>query len=239
MKKQISFWMLFVLFCPALKATVFSYNVSAIIPDGDLNGYQNSQTLSGLQPYVTDVNITLNVAGGFNGDFYAYLSHNQRIAILLNRVGRSTTSSVGYPDAGFGPDALANSFRLDDQAGNDVHWYRTFAYVVNGSGQLTGQWQPDGRAIDPLSAGSTFSSAPRANTLDVFNGMDPNGLWTLFVADVSPGGEASLLGWGLELTAVPEPSSAILTGFSILAGLLCVARHRTRCAWFKVKQAEA
>src|SRR2546421_12821122 len=113
MKKQIGFWMLLVLLCPAAQATIFSYNVSATIPDGDLNGYQNSQTLGGLQPYITDVNVTLNIASGFNGDFYAYVSHNQRSAILLNRAGRSSTSSVGYPDAGFGPDGLGNSFKFD------------------------------------------------------------------------------------------------------------------------------
>jgi len=45
---------------------------------------------------------------------------------------------------------------LDDQAANNIHFYRRFGYALNGSGELTGTWQPGGRAIDPLSAGSAF-----------------------------------------------------------------------------------
>src|SRR6476660_320916 len=73
-------------------------NVSSIIPDGDLNGIQSSTTLSGLPNTITDVNVTLTLSGGFNGDFYAYLFHNSTSSILLNRVGRTSASSVGYPD---------------------------------------------------------------------------------------------------------------------------------------------
>ena len=220
MNKQISYGLFALLLCCNAGATTFSYSVNAIIPDGDLNGYQNSQPLSGLPPVSTDVNVTLNLSSGFNGDFYAYLSHNNAIAILLNRVGRSSASSVGYPDAGFGLDSLATSFTLDDQAGHDVHLYRSFPFALNSSGQLTGQWQPDGRAIDPLSAGSVFDGAARSSTMGVFNGMDPNGLWTLYLADVSPGGEGTLVGWGLQITAVPEPASLTLLGCAVLAVLL-------------------
>src|SRR5438132_4658410 len=93
------------------QATVFSYNVNNIngtIPDGDFNGYQSSQNISGLLGNTLDVNVTLNVSGGFNGDLYAWVSHNNIKAILLNRVGRTSSSSVGYPDAGFGLDASQN-----------------------------------------------------------------------------------------------------------------------------------
>src|SRR5437867_9316147 len=169
MKKQIGFSLVLLAFGFSTQGMTLSYNVNATIPDGDLNGYQNSQTVSGLSASISDVNVTLNISGGFNGDLYGYLYHNNTNAILLNRVGRSSTSSVGYPDAGFGPDASANSFTLDDQAGHDVHLYRTFSYSLNGSGQLTGQWQPDGRNLDPLSAGSSFDGAARSNLLGGFN----------------------------------------------------------------------
>jgi subtilisin-like proprotein convertase family protein len=224
------FFILTALLCPAARATTYSYNLSATIPDGDLNGYQNSQTVGGLQQYLTDVNVVLNISGGFNGDFYAYLTHNSHTAILLNRVGRSSTSSVGYPDGGFGPDSGANAFTLDDQAGNDIHAYRSFGYALNGSGQLTGLWQPDGRAIDPLSSGTAFSSASRTTGLSVFNGVDPNGLWTLYVADVSPGGEGALAGWGLQITAVPEPSFVRMLIVPVMAGFFRFARRRA-CRW--------
>jgi subtilisin-like proprotein convertase family protein len=199
-------------------------NIFATIPDGDLNGIQSSQTLSGLPSTLVDVNVTLTISGGFNGDFYAYLFHNNTSSILFNRVGRGASSSVGYPDAGFGPDVSSVRFTFDDQAAHDVHLYRSFAFTLNGSGQLTGAWQPDARALDPLSAGSAFDSATRSSMLGVFNGTDPNGLWTLYISDVSPGSEGTLVNWGLQITAVPEPAAALLLGL----GLGLFARHRRR-----------
>ena len=50
----------------------------------------------------------------------------------------------------------------------------------------------------------------------LFNGLDPNGVWTLYVADVSSGGEGTLVGWGLQITTVPEPESAALVGIGLV-----------------------
>ena len=97
------------------------------------------------------------------------------LAILLNRVGLSSTNGVGYGNSGFGPDASQVSFTLDDQAAGDVHFYRFGVYTLNGSGQLTGAWQPDGRILDSGSAGGLFDVAAQANLLSAFNGMDTNG----------------------------------------------------------------
>lgn len=49
---------------------------------------------------------------------------------------------------------------------------------------MTGTWQPDGRTNSP---GSVLDSQPPDAFLSSFNGLDPNGDWTLFVADVSGG----------------------------------------------------
>ncbi len=217
------------LLCMLLSAGTLSalaVNVNSVIPDGDFNGIQSSTTLSGFSGPITDVNVTLTISGGFNGDFYAYLLHNSTSAILLNRVGRGSANSVDYPDAGFGLNNASALFTFDDQAGQDVHLYRTFAYTLNGSGQLTGTWQPDGRAIDPLSAGSVFDSAARSKLLSVFNGADPNGTWTLFVADMSSGGEGTLVNWNLNITAVPEPATAALLFCGIGAAFVF---RRNRC----------
>ena len=224
MKRHLTFLLLTLAVGPAAQGGIFNFNnLSATIPDGDLNGYQNSQSLTGLSGGITHVSVTLNISGGINGDLYAYLYHDNTSAILLNRVGRSSASSVGYPDAGFGPDASAHSFTLDDQAAADVHLYRSFAYSINGGGQLTGAWQPDGRTLDPLSPGSAFDGATRSETLSLFNGLDANGTWTLFVADVSSGGESTLNGWGLQITTVPEPS---VVGLLVLGA--CFAIWKTR-----------
>ena len=203
-------------------------NLFATIPDNDPNGIQSSQTLTGIPRAVSHVSVTLNVSGGFNGDLYAYLLHNSTQAVLLNRVGRTGTSGVGYPDAGFGLDASSSSFTFDDQASHDVHFYRIFSYVLNGSGQLTGSWQPDGRALDPESAGSAFVTAPRSNPLSLFNGMDGNGLWTLFVADVAALGESTLVSWGLDISIVPEPASATLLCCGLGGGLFWRLTRRAK-----------
>src|SRR5258705_13314281 len=119
MKRQIISCLLALGCSLSAGAITSSYTVGAIIPDGDLNGYQNSQTVSGLSGGITDLNVTLNISSGFNGDYYAFLTHNGATAILLNRVGRSAAHGVGYPDFGFGPDASGNVFTLDDQAPQD------------------------------------------------------------------------------------------------------------------------
>src|ERR1019366_4008189 len=80
-------------------------------------------------------------------------------------------------------------------------------------GQWTGTWQPDGRAIDPQGAPSTFDSASRVN-FGSYNGMNPNGTWTLFIADMSAGGQSELLSWELDITAVPEPVNVALGIFA-------------------------
>lgn len=49
-------------------------------------------------------------------------------------------------------------------------------------------------------AGAGLGCAP---VLSVLHGQDGNGTWTLFVADFSPGGLATLNSWTLEVSPVP------------------------------------
>lgn len=203
-------------------------NLNAAIPDGTAGGYQNSQTLSGIADWsISDVNVTLNISGGFNGDLYAYLVHDSGLAVLLNRVGRGSGSSFGYSDAGFGPDASANRFTLDDDLGNDAHLYRTYTYSLYG-GHLTGTWQPDGRDIDPLSSRAIFEAAGRDKLLSSFDGGNPNGGWTIYFADMASGNQSTLVGWGLEINAVPEPVNVALGVFGGLLGLTQLVRFLRR-----------
>ena len=204
------------------RAGIISYGTqSGQIPDNSTVGLAATAIVSGYQPTITEVNVTLNITGEFNGDLYVYLSHGGVLLPLLNRVGVTGTgggNGVGYLEKGL-------NLTLDPAAANDVHFYRDYNPAYNGSGQLTGTWQPDGRNIDPASDPALFDSANRL-TFASFNGLDPDGTWTLFIADLSPGGQSQLAGWALSVTAVPEPVNVAL-GFLAVAFLsTAVARSR-------------
>jgi hypothetical protein len=199
-------------FCLTARAGFYSYTYSGptvSIPDANLSGWSDSHTFSGLPIQITDVSVTLNISGGYNGDLYAYLSFGNVLLPLLNRVGVASGNAFGYPDSGM------NVTLSDDGAGN-IHLY-------GGGGAPSGTWQPDGRNISPLGAPSSFDPAGNVRFADYQN-LNPNGVWTLFIADVSGGGGQSVLNsWELDITAVPEPVNWALGCFAglALAGGLC------------------
>jgi hypothetical protein len=106
---------------------------------------------------------------------------------------------------------------LDDSATTDIHNY----------GVLTDpfRYQPDARNVSPLSA---LDTSLRTAWLSSFNGLDPNGSWTLFFADAASGDQSTLLGWSLEITAVPEPTTWALGIFATLAGVAGIFRQWRR-----------
>ena len=171
-----------------------------VIPDGSLTGWSDTRTLSGLPTTITDVNVSLSLSGGWNGDLYAYLVHNSGFAVLLNRVGRTAANEPGYGAAGM-------NVRLDDTAALNIHSVTTPG---------TGTYQADGRNLSPLSSGSLFDLASPTALLSSFNGQNANGNWTLFIADVSGGGVSTVTSWGLDIAAVPEPASLIEGSVAVL-----------------------
>lgn len=186
-----------------------------LIPDGDLTGWSDPRTISGIPDLqIVDLNVTLNISGGDNGDLYGYLQHATGFVILLNRPGRTASDPAGYDNPGF-------NMTFDDAQGNhDIHLYQTFSPSYNGNGQLLGTWQSDGRNVHPS---SVLDTDPRTATLDSFNTLDPNGSWTLFLADVSFGEQSTMTGWGLEITAVPEVSS-LIPALLVLGGAVLLQR---------------
>lgn len=67
---------------------------------------------------LTDITFTFTTAGGWNGDLYAYLSHGDGQAILLNRVGASGGSPDGYSTSGFNNITLG----MATTPGGDIHF---------------------------------------------------------------------------------------------------------------------
>lgn len=179
-----------------------------VIPNGSMDGLVDSRTISGISPtLISDIQITLNISGGYNGDLYAYLTHGTETVVLLNRVGVSSSDAFGYANAGL-------NIRLANAGENgNIHTY-------GGAGVPTGTYAPDGRAIDPLSSPGAFD-ADGTGDFSAFNNLNPNGAWTLFISDVvgDEGSPGTLLGWSLEITAVPEPVHVAL---GIFGGLFLV-----------------
>lgn len=187
--------------------------VNLPIPDNNSSGVASTVDFTSSIKRIGDLNVNLRISGGFNGDLYGYVTHDSGFSVLLNRVGRTADNNLGYSDSGF-------DVKFDDDAANgDIHNYRMKLFGNNTTaltGALTGSWAPDARVFDPA---AIRDSDPRVAFLNSFIGVDPNGKWTLFLSDVSPGGSATLVSWGLEVTNIPEPSQVALLiagGFALL-----------------------
>jgi subtilisin-like proprotein convertase family protein len=178
------------------RADVSTFTVQAGIgiPDGGLAGVASQANVSGIGNGIGDLLLTLDISGTYNGDLYAYLSHNGNSVVLLNRVGNSPTDSLGYDDHGI-------RVTFQDGAPN-IHNYRdTLGNPAGTLAPLTGTWGPDGRRLSPFNVNGTETPT---TALSSFLGSDLNGDWTLFVADVDGGDLNTLNSWSLEFVAVPE-----------------------------------
>lgn len=204
----------------------FNFSVNEAVPDGSSVGVQNTQTISPGGGAINSVQVALHLTplgndGGWFGDLYAYLRHADSSgtvsSILLNRVGR-TASNTGGLSAGPTVDIMFT------ETGPDIH---LLAGPVGAL--LTGEFTADARAIDPALA---FDTTSRSAGLDGFDGMDADGDWTIFVADVSGGNQYRLDSWGLtletETLAAPVPETTSLSLLSVVLGSLAFATSKTR-----------
>src|SRR5438093_4463966 len=180
----------------ATSQIVTDWAIRQAIPDGDPSGVASVQSVSTPITSITNLKVILQVSGTWNGDLYGYLTHGPGFAVLLNRVGRRPGSTVGYGDNGL-------DVTFDDGAANgDVHVYRR---TLNGSdltpisGPLTNTWAPDGRTNSPAAVLDTDTGTA---FLSSFNGLDPNGEWVLFIADMAAGDLSTLGSWGLQISGM-------------------------------------
>jgi alpha-tubulin suppressor-like RCC1 family protein/subtilisin-like proprotein convertase family protein len=221
MKKLLSF-VLTVCWSYWAQANLIETPVNQPIPDGDLSGLASTINLSGLSDPIGNLQVDLNISGTYNGDLYAYLTHGSGFTVLLNRVGATSGNDLGYGDHGLNV-TFANS-------APDIHNYQV-VLAGNGSlpltGPLTGTWGPDGRAVSPL---TVTDADPRSTFLSSFQGLDPNGQWTLFVADVSGGDLQQLNSWSLEVNNVvslPEGGNTAALLLVSLAAISLAAAYRS------------
>ncbi len=195
----------------ALVTETYTFNVTP--PDGDIADYENPpkvflQTVSASQiATVTKVEVRLKLAGnppgsGFASEMFVSLNKNFDVsAVLLNRVGVTADNALGAFYDGW-------DVTFTDDAAADVH----FADTADGTGVLTGTWQPDGRT-DP-------TESQRPQLLAGFNGQPGNGAWRLAIGDLEFGGIMRLESWELVLTGntAPEIEVEQPIGIGLTAG---------------------
>jgi hypothetical protein len=191
--------------------TAGASGLGQVIPDNDATGvaYALNFGTAGLQ--ISDIRISLNISGGWNGDLYAYLAHGSDYVVLLNRVGATTSSADGYGASGLNI-LLAPVTTHPGIA--DIHT------IPNPAASPT-TYAADGRPV-------YYDDTSRPQTLDVMLNADPNGSWTLFFADRSAVGASTLAGWSLEITAVPEPVGVALGCFAGVFLVVTLVRGRRR-----------
>ena len=175
-----------------------SWTLNQAIPDGNPTGYATSQIFSGLDASaINQVDVRLSISGGFNGDLYGYLvlqsaDGSTTTAILLNRVGRAGAADSGYDTAGF------NVTLTGDTGGG----YGNIHDVGNPVTDNSTKYLADGRTTNPT---GDFTMTNPTLGLDLLNGINANGKWTLFLADMTGGDQSTLISWGLNVSVVPEP----------------------------------
>ena len=184
------------------------------VPDGNVNGAWSQIQVTGALPVLTELRLALTLEGGYNGDLYAYLSYRGHLVPLLNRIGVSAGNVFGFN--GNGMEVV-----FSDTAETNVH--------AAGNGYLSGVFRSDGQLINPLLDAASFSAGGGSLTLDgTFAGLNPNGLWTLFVSDVVLGsGSVAMRDWSLEIAAIPEPGIGELL---LIAGFLTLTGRRAKLA---------
>ena len=177
----------------SLTSTENFNGLNTAIPVGNPLGVSVVESVSDLPVGSTVVGLTvdLTISGGYNGNLYAYLvAPNGTLVTLLNRPGVTGGNPFGFAGSG-----LNNVILQDGSAGN-----------IDTATEVAGQ---------PLTG--TYAAA---GTLANFNGSMADGTWTLFFADeVVGGGQPTLDGFSLNITAVPEQVNVALAIFLGLVGL--------------------
>jgi len=173
----------------------FSNNVRTAIPEvGPAVPYPSTIFVSGLTAAVQQVRVTLtNLSHSYPDDLDILLVAPNGAATLL-------MSDVG------GESSITNvSLRFDDQA----------LQALPDAGPITsGSYRPtdfESGDIFPPSA----PTGPYGTNLTVFNGMNPNGPWSLYIVDDAAKDRGSLDGWSLDIAARDPIADLAIVGLDL------------------------
>jgi subtilisin-like proprotein convertase family protein len=189
------------------------------IPDGSAAGLSVDTGVSGVADLgvggsgIDYVTVSLNITGGYNGDYVGYLLYTPSSggtpiasAQLLNR-----------PGLGLGGGSIQNAF------GYSTSGMNVTLNDVSSLANINSTQSPTG--------GGTYNSS--GGTLNsTFNGLSTaNGTWTLFLADMTQGnGSGTLASWSLTVDEVPEPVTSGLIIFGALAVAVLFWKRKSQAA---------
>lgn len=182
--------------------TNFTNNVAITLPDkGQANPYPSTITVSNLVGSISRVTVTLSNV------FHTYPAD---LDILL--VGPTGEKVMLMSDAGaaqgVGQGAITNvTLTFDDGA----------ATIIPQSSKLTNGTYRPADYDNPFNAEPDVfdppaPAEPYQTSLQAFNGLDPNGVWSLYVVDDATQNSGGIAGgWSLNITAVTpvSPTTAL------------------------------
>ncbi|ELR99847.1 hypothetical protein GLO73106DRAFT_00036990 [Gloeocapsa sp. PCC 73106] len=93
----------------------------------------------------------------------------------------------------------------DDLTNVDLTFDQSAASTLPNSSQIVaGTYLPSNFSNDPDVFPNPVPAEPYGNTLDVFNGTDANGIWSLYVFDDNGNGDLGSIanGWSLTIQTV-------------------------------------
>ena len=207
MKKQLLIGLLLLGSLVAGRAGIF-YQGTAISGGTDMGAIQNA-TIADAYPFAIGNTMTLSSLGTAFSSLTVTLNitggNNSGLYIYLVAPNLSTVVLMNQPGVSpgnFGATGAGMNITLQDGAS-------------------------DHGSIQSETSSSSLSGSYNASVnLSGLTGT-PNGAWTLYFADtISGGGPATLNGWSLDITPVPEPVNVALGIFAGIMGLMALARSQ-------------
>jgi subtilisin-like proprotein convertase family protein len=170
------------------------------IPDSGTTGaaspYPWSQSISGRTGIISNVTVYLFGLSHTNPDDLDILlvsPHGEKVLLMSDACGTGLMQQGIFT---FVPSSHSSATVLPDN-------YATTPCQVGGFFYLASNYGSGDTFPAPAPAG------PYATDLNAFNGFSPNGIWSLYLYDDSPGSVGSLLSWELAISTIvgtPTPT---------------------------------